>query len=322
MAKIEYESKDKIIHLHKVELGYGEGVNYSPVLTNINIEEFDIVREGSITGQTVAIVGRSGRGKSTLFRAIAGLVSPKSGSVFVTDLDTPDATDAKIVKEGDIGYVDQKYTLYRHMTVKNILMAAQWKSTRSKAEKKVQVDKYLKEWGLYKQKDQYPCDLSGGQRQRTAIIEQMLCSGHFMLLDEPFSGLDVGNIASCKETFRLYYEAHELNTIIFSTHDMKLAVEIADSIYVVGYTPEKMRAEELRTFMEAKRANLGNKVSTDPDWAKANLELDQIITAPGYVDCSTLVKHYDLKALGLAWREFETDHLEFLNELTQTVKNS
>lgn len=319
----EYQEKDTILALDKVELGYGEGSDYTCVLNDINIIEKDIIRKGTITGQTVAIVGRSGRGKSTLFRAIAGLVKPKSGSVLITDLDTPEANDAKVVKEGDVGYVDQKYTLYRHKTVENILVSAQWKSSRSKEEKKTLAEKYMKEWGLYKQRKQYPCELSGGQRQRTAIIEQMLCSGHFMLLDEPFSGLDVGNIASCKETFKLYYEAHELNTIIFSTHEMKLAVEMADSIYVIGYTPEKLRADELRTYMEAVAIEVGEKnVINHSDWNKANDELNSIISKEGFIDCSTIIKHYDLKEMGLAWKEFGTKHLEFLNELTNTVKSS
>jgi polar amino acid transport system ATP-binding protein len=115
--------------------------------------------------------------------------------------------------------------------------------------------------GLTEHKDKYSCELSGGQRQRTAIIEQMLTSKHFMILDEPFSGLDVGNIEKVKLSFDKISAANELNTIIFSTHDIRLAVELSDSIYILG------------------------KHGEDPS-------------------CATIIKHYDLKAMGLAWEPF------------------
>src|SRR5690606_5969094 len=105
----------------------------------------------------------------------------------------------------------------------------------TKEEKHHKIMEYLVDWGLDAVKDQYPCELSGGQRQRTAIIEQIFSSGHYMVLDEPFSGLDVGNIEAVKNSFKLITSSHEYNTIIYSTHDIELAVELADSIYVIGF---------------------------------------------------------------------------------------
>jgi ABC-type nitrate/sulfonate/bicarbonate transport system ATPase subunit len=276
---MEYQENGTILCLTNVECGYGYGTDYKCILKDVNMLERDITRDGIVTGQTIAIVGRSGRGKSTLFKALTGLVKPRNGQVLLTDISTSDANDAKIVKEGDIGYVDQKYTLFRNKTVFDILLAAQRRTKRTKKEKEDIAEQYLHTWGLYAQKKQYPCELSGGQRQRTAIIEQILSAGHFMAFDEPFSGLDVGNIKSCKATFQLYQSEHELNTIIFSTHDMKLAVELSDSIYVIGHKE-------------------------------------------GYMDCSTIVHHYDLKALGLAWTEFGPAHLELLKNLTELVEKS
>ena len=72
----------------------------------------------------------------------------------------------------------------------------------------------LAEWGLETCKGQYPNELSGGQRQRTAILEQLFSSGHYMVLDEPFSGLDVGNILNVKKSFSLINDSHELNTYL------------------------------------------------------------------------------------------------------------
>ena len=276
---MQYRETDTILYLSDVELGYGSGSEYKAVLKNINLEEKDVVRDGYVTGQVIAVVGRSGRGKSTLFKALTGLVKPHSGDVLLTEIKTENVDDAKNVEEGDVGFVDQKYTLFRHKTVEQIFAYALRKNPMTKAEKKITIDKYLGEWGLERQRKQYPCELSGGQRQRTAIIEQILSSGHFMVLDEPFSGLDVGNIEDVKRSFELIKQDHELNTIIFSTHELRLAAELADSIYVVGYPDESN-------------------------------------------EFATIVKHYDLKALGLAWRPFGKDHLDLVEDIKEVMMNS
>lgn len=137
----------------------------------------------------------------------------------------------------------------------------------------------LVNWNLVEHKDKYPCELSGGQRQRTAIIEQMLTSKHFMILDEPFSGLDVGNIEKVKQSFEKILTSNSLNTIIFSTHDIKLAVELADSIYLIGH-PE------------------------------------------GVEDYSTIVKHYDLKEMGLAWTPYGEGHRVLYNDIKDIILKS
>jgi polar amino acid transport system ATP-binding protein len=280
---MNYELKNTILYLNDVELGYGTGADYKPVLKNINLVEKDVVRpDHEATGQIIAVVGRSGRGKSTLFKALTGLVKPHSGDVLITALDENDADAAKSVEEGDVGFVDQKYTLFRHKTVEQIFMYALRKSSKTKEEKTNMINQYLIEWGLEKHRAKYPCELSGGQRQRTAIIEQMFSSGHFMILDEPFSGLDVGNIRDVKKSFKLIQDADELNTIIYSTHELRLAVELADSIYVVGHP----------TIDNVKQ------------------------------DYATIVKHFDLKEMGIAWTEFGPEHLKLVDEIDRAMMSS
>ncbi len=130
-------------------------------------------------------------------------------------------------------------------------------------------------------RNQYPNELSGGQKQRTAILEQLLSSGFYMVLDEPFSGLDVGNIQNVKDAFWLINDSNELNTIIFSTHDIELAVELADSIYVLGYGKNH----------------------------------DGSLSATG-----TILKHFDLKEMGLAWQnELRAEHLELVKEIKEIM---
>ncbi|WP_276479863.1 ATP-binding cassette domain-containing protein [Paraflavitalea pollutisoli] len=273
---IPYEQKDTILHVENLTVKYGDRL----ILHQVNMLEKDTIREDKTQGQVIAVLGRSGRGKSTLFRALTGLEKPSDGRVLIPDFAKAVSNGrqpAKLVEEGDVGFVNQKYTLFRHKTVYQALWFALRKSKFSAAEKQEEIMHYLKEWGLEPHKDQYPCFLSGGQRQRTAILEQLLSSGFYMVLDEPFSGLDIGNIMSVKKSFELISQRHDLNTIIFSTHDIELAVELADSIYILGYAADD---------------------NGQP------------------IQAGTMLRHFDLKKMGLAWHENLTPaHFECIREI-------
>ncbi len=269
---MNYKLDKPLLYLDNIELGYGEGQDYKPVIKNLSLIEHDVIIEGQNTGQVVALLGRSGRGKSTIIKALAGLKIPKIGHVVISG----SKGEPQEVKEGDIGLVDQKYTLFRHKTVEEIFYYSLRKTSKPLLEKKKIIEEYLKEWGLEAHRSKYPCELSGGQRQRTAIIEQLLTSDQFMIFDEPFSGLDVGNIREVKKSFEKIRQTNDLNTIIFSTHDLNLAVELADSIYIVGF------GDESKTF-------------------------------------STVVKHFDLKEMGLAWKEFGEGHRNLVKEIDKIM---
>lgn len=274
-----YNMQNTLLYVEDLSVAYGD----KTIIKDINLVEKDVIREGKITGQVIAVVGRSGRGKSTLFKALTGLVKPTTGKVLIANTETAGAAnDAKEVYEGDIGFVDQKYTLFRNKTVYQTMLFALRKKDMSKDKKHEQIMTYLKDWGLENEKDKYPNELSGGQRQRTAVIEQIFCSGHYMVLDEPFSGLDVGNIEDVKKAFDLITSSHEFNTIIYSTHDIELAVELADSIYVIGYPT-----------IEGKQMDYGS-----------------------------IVKHFDMKEMDLAWKEFGLDHIEVVKQVKAAMLSS
>ena len=156
------------------------------------------------------------------------------------------------------------------------------KSNLSESEKAKKIDKYIKDWGLESCKDKYPNELSGGQRQRTAIIEQLLSSDKLIVLDEPFSGLDVGNIEEVKKSFELLSTSNDYNTVIFSTHDIELALELAQSIYVIGYPTVNGK---LQTY-------------------------------------GSIVAKYDLRELGICWKAYCEDHDKIAKQIVHQMMNS
>lgn len=216
-----YTKAECLLSAHSVSLSYGDKL----ILRDVNLDVRNIVRPGMEQGQVVALLGPSGVGKTQLFRCIAGLQSPSEGTISRPNL------SAEPVEAGDIGVVFQNYPLLNHRTVwSNLKLAAK----RNKA-KDEEINSLLTRFNLLDKKDRYPHQLSGGQRQRIAIIQQMLCNTHFILMDEPFSGLDV---KMKHEVCRFIQEVSivdELNTTIFTTHDIDTACMIADTIWVMGF---------------------------------------------------------------------------------------
>lgn len=271
-----FEFKETILYVENVSVKYDDTV----IIKDINLIEKDVVRKGrECTAQIIAIVGRSGRGKSTLLKALTGLVIPSTGKILIKDFDKTELNAAKVVKEGNIGFVDQKYTLFRHKTVYQTLKFSLRKTCLTTEEKETKISEYLQRWGLEKFKHKYPNELSGGQRQRTAIIEQLFSSDKLIIMDEPFSGLDVGNIEEVKKSFELLNSTSGYNTIIFTTHDIELAIELAQAIYVIGHPTI---AGEMQTY-------------------------------------GTIVAKYDLREMGLAWKEYEEGHAKLYKEIVQEM---
>ena len=126
------------------------------------------------------------------------------------------------------------YPLFEHRTVLgNLALAARSTGLSGSQAKEKSLD-YLKRFDLEERAGLYPCQLSGGQRQRAAIAQQFLCSEHLVLMDEPFSGLDLIAVEKVCKMIAEVANSDELNTVIVVTHDIAAAVTVADTIWLLG----------------------------------------------------------------------------------------
>jgi len=230
---MSYETHERLLTVDSLNLQYGDKI----ILRDINLHVDDIIRPGLQQGQVVALLGLSGSGKTQLFRCISGMQKPTSGQVRINDHKTP-------VHAGEVGVVQQAYPLLQHRTVwSNLMIAA---DLHGRKDGKDEAEKFLDRFNLTEKKNAYPLELSGGQRQRIAIIQQLLCSNYFLLMDEPFSGLDLVAKQRVMDTIRTVSTANELNTVIFTTHDLESAVMLADTIWVLGSEKDKPGATVIK----------------------------------------------------------------------------
>ena len=219
---LPYRVGERLLSIDHLSLAYDR-----PVLQQVSATIDNLIREGRQQGQVVCLLGPSGIGKTQLFRCIAGLRSPDSGGVFLNGAKRP-------VTPGEVGVVAQHYPLLNHRTVLGNLMVAARRKATSATEAQERAMTMLERLGLAELALCYPASLSGGQRQRIAIAQQLLCSSHFLLMDEPFSGLDPLAKSTVCELILQLSTADELNTIIVVTHDIESSLRIADTLWLLG----------------------------------------------------------------------------------------
>lgn len=230
---IDYKKEKLILSVKDTNLTYDNPKSKIPptwILKDINFEVFDITRPNVIQGQIIAVCGRSGCGKSSLFKLLSGYLQPTSGTILVGE-------DQHTVQTGEMGVVPQNYHLFNHRTVQDNLALA---LTSMKGKEKLDtIREYAEHFELINQLGKYPCDLSGGQKQRVSILQQVLAGNKFILLDEPFSGLDSLMKDKVVELMIKVSNLHEMNTLVVVSHDIETSCAIADTVYVLANTDGK-----------------------------------------------------------------------------------
>jgi len=211
-----------LLEVRDVKLTLGETL----ILDGVSFEIIDRVREGTVTGQVVSLLGPSGVGKTRLIRIIAGLDAPDAGTVM--------GQGKALLPAGSVGVVFQDYPLLRHRTIEDNLELAGKIGGLSPAAARARTQELLKTFGLGDRGGFYPAQLSGGQRQRAAIAQQIVVPRRLLLMDEPFSGLDP---AALEDVMRLLVQVanlDELNTILVVTHDIRAAMAVSDTVFMLG----------------------------------------------------------------------------------------
>lgn len=181
-------------------------------------------------GDTIALVGESGCGKTTLLRSIAGFEKPEEGSIRLNGEVLQDAQAFINPEKRNIGFLFQDYALFPHMTVaSNIAFGLE---SLSKADQEQRIDEVLTMLGIESLKKRYPHEISGGQQQRVALARALAPSPKLLLMDEPFSNID--NMIKDQVRTELKSVLREAGiTTILVTHDMEDAMIMADEILVM-----------------------------------------------------------------------------------------
>ncbi len=223
----EYEKKETILKVEGVSLTLGG----TQILKDIKVEIKDIIRPNMSQGQIIGFLGPSGIGKTKFFEMLSGII-PINGKNAVGQVLIGQKLEP--VKIGKVGVIQQNYPLFEHRTIYGNLDISAKIKYKDKKERADRINDILQRFDLDKRKNFYPIQLSGGQRQRAAIAQQILCSNNFLLMDEPFSGLDPLMIKKVSNLIIEVANMHELNTIIIVSHDIPSTAAIADTLWVMG----------------------------------------------------------------------------------------
>jgi ABC-type nitrate/sulfonate/bicarbonate transport system ATPase subunit len=235
---MKYSKNEILINVQNVNLTYDK-----QILRDVNFAIHNIVRPGIDQGQVVSLIGRSGIGKTQLFKILAGLILPNTGTVNVGLEQLP-------VKAGDVGIVSQNYILFNHRSViENLRLAMKHSSItiNDKAKDDI-IQDYAQKFDLAEHLKKFPMQLSGGQRQRVSIIQQVLTGNKYILFDEPFSGLDALMIDRVIELLLQISTLHELNTLVIVSHDVENALAISDTAYILACEKDKPGATITETL--------------------------------------------------------------------------
>lgn len=182
--------------------------------------------------EVVGLLGPNGAGKTTTFYMVVGLVKPADGQIFLDDMNLTNLTMNKRAKLG-IGYLPQEASIFRKLTVEeNIRLVLEINDKLTPDEKEKKLEDLLDEFGVKKLRSESAIKLSGGERRRVELARALAASPDFILLDEPFTGIDPIAIGEIKENIRRLSEEKGLGVLI-TDHNPKATLSITDRAYVI-----------------------------------------------------------------------------------------
>ncbi len=207
-------------------------------------------------GEIVGLLGPNGAGKTTCFYMIVGMIRPEGGSV---SLDGEDITELPMYKRArkGIGYLPQEASVFRKMTVEQNLLAILETLDISKAERKERLEKLLSELNIEHLRKSYGYQLSGGERRRVEITRSLVTEPSFMLLDEPFAGIDPIAVADL-QTIVSDLRRRGLGVLI-TDHNVRETLSITDRAYIMyeGSIKRSGTADELANDPVVREIYLG-----------------------------------------------------------------
>lgn len=223
---------------------YGQRV----VVKGVSIE----VEQGEIVG----LLGPNGAGKTTSFYMIVGFIRPNEGRVFLDDRDITEEPMYKRAQLG-VGYLPQEASVFRKLSVEDNIMSILEMTKLNKQERKDRLEELLSEFGLQHVRASRGDFLSGGERRRTEIARALATSPNFILLDEPFAGVDP---IAVEDIQRIVAQLKKKNIgILITDHNVQETLSITDRAYLLfeGNILKAGTAEELAADEQVRKVYLG-----------------------------------------------------------------
>ncbi|MEJ6588729.1 MAG: LPS export ABC transporter ATP-binding protein [Crocinitomicaceae bacterium] len=218
-----------------------------------------VVKDVSIEvgqGEIVGLLGPNGAGKTTSFYMIVGLVRPDQGNVYLNDMDITKLPMYKRAQMG-IGYLPQEISVFRKLSVEDNIMAILEMTSKTPIERKHRLEELLEEFHLNDFRKTLGNRLSGGEKRRTEIARSLATDPKFVLLDEPFAGVDP---IAVEDIQSIVYDLKKKNIgILITDHNVQETLSITDRTYLLfeGSILKSGTAEELASDEQVRRVYLG-----------------------------------------------------------------
>lgn len=207
-------------------------------------------------GEIVGLLGPNGAGKTTSFYMIVGLITPNGGRIFLDDREITKEPVYKRAQLG-VGYLAQEASVFRRLSVEDNIRAVMEMTEMTKEEQKVRLEEMLDEFGLQHIRKSLGIQLSGGERRRTEIARALSIHPKFILLDEPFAGVDP---IAVEDIQSIVQKLKDKNIgILITDHNVQETLSITDRAYLLydGKILQSGTAEYLAADPEVRRVYLG-----------------------------------------------------------------